>query len=152
MSGSSNPILSLALRWGALFAAALAVLAAVVGWFVAQAPGLIGGLIAAAVAFVFLGLTAASILLAQRVTAGDPGSPVFFGIVLGTWLLKLVLFLVLVIWLRGQPWLNPYVFFGTIIVAVIGSLAVDVLAFQRARVPYADVPLPEDQESDSAPE
>lgn len=149
MSGSStNPILALSLRWGALFALALGVVASVVGWFVAQQPGLIAGIVAAGVAFVFLGLTAVSIILGQRATANDPGSPVFFGIVLGTWLLKLVLFLVLVVWLRGQPWLDPYVFFGTIIVAVVGSLAIDVLAFQRARVPYVEVDLPEEGKSD----
>ncbi|WBU38285.1 hypothetical protein [Homoserinibacter sp. YIM 151385] len=133
---SAAPILTLALRYGGILAGAVAVLGSIVGFLVAGMPGLAAALIAAGAVALFLGLTAASILIAARVTAGDPGSPLFFGIVLGAWLLKLVLFLVLTIWLRGQAWLDPYVFFVTVVVAVLGSLVVDVLAFQRARVPY----------------
>ena len=63
---------------------------------------------------------------------------------LGSWVLKLVLFVVLSIWLRSQPWLDPTVFFVTVIIAVVGSLVFDVIAFQRARVPYVgDVELPQ---------
>jgi len=135
-----SPILVRALRWGAILAAAIAVLGAGIGFLVAGLPGLVGGVLGAALAFVFLGLTAASILLAQRVAG--PMSPLFFGVVLGSWLLKLILFLVVNIWLRGQDWLDPYVFLVAVVVAVIGSLVVDVLAFQRSRVPYVDVELP----------
>jgi hypothetical protein len=140
------PILLRALRDGGVFAAAIAVLGGVIGFVVAGTPGLVGGLLGAALAFVFLGLTALSILLAARLTAGDPGSPLFFGVVLGGWLLKLIAFLAATIWLRGQPWLDPYVFFVTVIVAVLGSLVADVLAFQRSRVPYvSDATLPGDE-------
>ena len=93
-----------------------------------------------------MGVTAASILLAARLTTGDPGSPLFFGVVLGAWVLKLVVFLIAAIWLRTQDWLDPYVFFGSVIVAVLGSLVVDVLAFQRSRVPYvSDIDLPDER-------
>jgi hypothetical protein len=84
-------------------------------------------------------------LVGGRVARGDLGSPVFFGIVLGTWLIKLVLFVVLAIWLHSQTWLDPRVFFVAVIVSVLGSLAIDVLAFARSRVPYvSDVRLPGD--------
>lgn len=137
------PILTRALRYGALLALAVAVVGAVVGILVAGTPGLLAALVGAGIAAVFTGLTAASILLAARASGGDLGGPVFFGIVMGSWLLKLVLFLVLVIWLRGQDWLDPYVFFGAVIAVVLGSLALDVVAFQRARVPYvSDATLP----------
>ena len=37
-------------------------------------------------------------------------------------------------------------FFGSVIVAVLGSLVVDVLAFQRSRVPYvSDIDLPDER-------
>jgi hypothetical protein len=69
--------------------------------------------------------------------------------VLGSWVLKLVLFVVLAIWMRAQPWLDPTVFFVTVIIAVVGSLVFDVIAFQRARVPYVgDVELPQHVEDD----
>ena len=139
-------ILTTSLRWGGLFALGLAVVAGGIGALVAGLPGLWAGLLGAALAFLFLGLTAGSILLGQRLTVGDPGSPVFFAVVLGAWFLKLIVFIVFLLWLRGQPWLDPWVFFLTVIVAVIGSLAIDVLAFQRSRVPYTDAVLPGEAE------
>jgi len=142
-----NPILTTALRWGALFAAALAVVAGGVGWLVAQAPGLWAGLLGAGLAFVFLALTAGSMLLGRRLTVGDPNSPVFYGVVLGAWLVKLIAFFLFMFWLRDQAWLDAWVFFITLIVAVFGSLTIDALAFVRTRTPYVDVPLPEDEQN-----
>jgi hypothetical protein len=140
---SVAPILTRALRYGAILAIAVAVLGGTIGLLVFGMPGLWGGVLGAALAALFMGVTAASILLAARLTTGDPGSPLFFGVVLGAWVLKLVAFLIAAIWLRTQDWLDPYVFFGSVIVAVLGSLVVDVLAFQRSRVPYvSDVVLP----------
>jgi hypothetical protein len=147
-AGTVAPILIRALRDGGILAGVVALGAALVGWFVAGTPGLLGGLFGAALSAVFLGLTALSMLIAGRVVAGDLGSPVFFGIVLGAWLLKLVLVLLLAVWLRTQPWLDPVVFFVTVVIVVIGSLIVDLFAFSRSRVPYvSDVELPGPEES-----
>lgn len=139
-----NPILTTALRWGALFAAGLAIVAGGVGLLVAGTPGLWGGLLGAALAFAFLALTAGSMLLGRRVTAGDPNSPLFYGIVLAAWLLKLIVFFLFMYWLRDQPWLDAWVFFFTIIAAVLGSLIVDGFAFVKTRAPI-DVTLPDDE-------
>jgi hypothetical protein len=137
------PILKLALRYGAVLAGAVAVIAGLIGLLVVGVPGLLGGLAGAAVAAVFLGLTAGSILLAGKVSRGDGASPLFFGVVLGVWVLKLVVFGVALIVLRAQPWLDPRVFFGALVVVVLGSLIADMAAFARARVPYvSDVLLP----------
>lgn len=139
-----NPILTMALRWGAIFSAALAVVAGGVGMLVAGLPGLFGGLLGAVLSFVFLGLTELSMLIGRRVTAGDPNSPVFYGIVLGSTFGKLLIFFVFMFWLRGQAWLDPWVFVIAVLIAVFGSLVLDALAFQRARTPIA-VPLPDDE-------
>jgi hypothetical protein len=136
------PVLKLALRYGAIFAAAVAVVAGGIGYLVAGGPGLVGGLLGAALSAVFLGLTAVSMLVAGRVAKGDSTHPVFFGIVIGVWLLKLVVFIIVEVLLRGQPWFDPLVFFLSIVVVVIGSLALDGVAMYRARVPYVDVALP----------
>ena len=136
------PVLRLALRYGAIFAVAVAIVAGTIGYLVAGAPGLVGGLLGAALAAVFLGLTAASMLVAGRVARGDSTSPVFFGIVIGTWLLKLIVFIVVEVLLRGQPWFDPFVFFAAVVVVVIGSLVLDAVAMYRARMPYVDVSLP----------
>ncbi len=137
------PILKLALRYGALVAGVVAVVGGIIGYLVSGVPGLVGALVGAALAAVYLGLTAVSMLIAGKVSRGDGTSPVFFGVVLGVWVLKLVVFVVVAIWLRGQDWMDPVVFFGAVIVAVMGSLVADIVAFQRARVPYvSDVRLP----------
>jgi hypothetical protein len=152
MTMSIAPVLNRALRDGGIFAGAVAVVGGLVGFLVADVPGLLGGLLGAVTSAVFLALTAISMLVAGRVTGGDLGSPMFFGIVLGTWLLKLVLFVVLALWLRTQTWLDPRVFFVTVIVAVIGSLLLDVLAFMRTRVSYvSDVELPGDPTRPKSP-
>jgi hypothetical protein len=140
---SITPVLSRALRYGGIWALIVAVGAGLIGLAVAGIPGLIGGLLGAVLAGVFLGMTAGSMLIAGRVTKGDLGSPVFFAIVLGVWFVKLVVFLVVTIVLRGDTWLSPAVFGFAVIAAVVGSLATDVIAYVRARVPYvSDVALP----------
>ena len=140
---TTAPVFRAALIGGAAVAAVVAVVGGLVGFLAAGASGLLGALIGAALAAVFLGITAASMLVAARVARGDLTSPAFFGVVLGVWFVKIVLFVVAAIWLRGQDWLNPYVFFFSVLAAVIGSLVVDCLAVARSRVPYAsDVTLP----------
>ena len=138
------PVLTLALRYGAIFAGVVAIVAGLLGSLVAGVPGLIGGLLGAALAAVFLGITAVSMLVAGRVAQGDSTHPAFFGIVIGVWLLKLIVFIVVEVLLRSQHWFDPLVFFWTIVVVVIGSLALDGVAMYRARVPYVDVALPGD--------
>ena len=99
---SSTPILRTALVWSGAVTAVLAIAAAVIGFLVAGTEGLWSGLAGVLIAAVFLGITAASILIANR-WYGDPlYVPVFFGIVLGGWLLKLVLFIVALLVLRDD--------------------------------------------------
>jgi hypothetical protein len=140
---SVAPILTRALRYGGFVAAAVAVIAGGIGLLVAGVPGLLGGLGGALLSAVFLGLTAASILLAGRLSKGDMTSPAFLGIVLGVWALKFIVFIAVALLFRGQAAVDPYVFFFSVIAAVLGSLIADIVAFVRARVPYvSDVVLP----------
>jgi hypothetical protein len=138
-----SPILVASLRYGGIVTIAIAVLGATIGFLVAGPSGVASALVGASLAAVFMGLTAASILLAARFSRNDPPGTAYFGIILGVWFFKLVLFLVLMIFLRGQHWLNPSVFFGAVVAAVIGSLIADGLAIARTRVPYVgDIDLP----------
>lgn len=143
---SAGPsVYSKALRYGAIVTLGIAIVGSVVGYLVAGLPGVFSALMGAVLAMVFMGLTAASILVANRVTKdSSPPDVRFFGIVIGTWFVKLVVFVVVAIWLRGQSWLDPAVFSVAAIVAVVGLLIADVVAFQTSRVPYVDVPLPGD--------
>lgn len=138
-------ILARALVYGGILTVAIAVVGSVVGYLVAGGPGLVSALIGAGLTALFMGFTTLSILLAARVTKGEASSTLFFGIVLGVWLLKFVVFIVILVLLRNQPFVEPLIMFFSILAAVIGSLVVDVVAYVGARVPYVgDIALPGD--------
>jgi hypothetical protein len=134
---SPTPILARAVKIGLVFAVVLAVVGAVVGYLVDGSTGLTSALIGAGMTAVFLSLTALSIILANKVDMIW-----YFGVILGAWLIKFVVFLVLSFLLKDQPWINTLVMFLTVIVGMIGSVVIDVLVVVRSRMPYVDAALP----------
>lgn len=147
---NNTTILTRALRYGAILTVGVVIVGSVIGYLVGGVPGLVSALIGAGVTAVFMGLTATSFVVASRVSHLPEGIAVYYGIILGTFLVKFVIFLVLVISLRSATWLNPTVFGFTIIAAVLGTLLVDSLALQRGRVPYTGVALPGDSAAQPA--
>ena len=142
-------VLGLALRYGVIVTAAVAVIGSLVGLAVDGPAGLFSALIGAVMAAVFMALTSVSVIVADRVSRGRPSSALYFAIVIGTWALKVVVFVVVAFLVRDQLWVNPYLYFAAVLAAVIGSLVADGFALQRARVPYVgDIALP----GDSRPE
>ena len=76
-------------------------------------------------------------------------SPGFFSAVLGTWLLKFVVFLAAVFWLGDQEWLDRLVLFITIVASVLASLVTDLVVVAKSRMPYvSDISLPGDTPKD----
>ena len=141
-------ILKRVLAYGGLLAAVIAIVGGVLGYLTVGPQGLVSALIGTGMAFVFLAVTAGSILLANRTSRSDVLSPAFFGIVLGGWLAKFVVFLVLVFVLKDQPWIDNTVLFLSIVAGVVGSLVVDLLVVARSRMSYvSDVSMPRDSES-----
>lgn len=149
---SSTPILRRTLIWSAVATVVLAIVASAVGFAVAQGEGLVSGLLGILLAAVFLAITGISILIANR-WYGDPiYVQLFFAIVLGGWLLKLGVFIVVMIVLSGQPWIVPMVFFLSIVAGVLMSLAIDVIVLTRMRLPHvSDATLPTEVPEDVAP-
>jgi hypothetical protein len=140
---SSSVILRTTLVWSAVITGILAVVGAVIGYLLAGPTGLASALVGVLLAGLFLGMTALIILIAGRLPPGPMQVPTFFGIVLGGWVVKLVVFIVALLLLRGQPWIEPFIFFFSVLVSVIASLVVDLVVMARARVPYVgDVDLP----------
>lgn len=131
-------VLRRSLVWGGILSLVLLIAGGLIGWAIDGGRGLLGALVAVAAAALYLGLTTASILVASRISQRRGDTIVFFGIVAGVWLVKLVLFLVLLISLRGAMWMNPAVFGVTLVIAVVGLLVVDVVAMVRTRVPLLD--------------
>ncbi|GAA3206116.1 hypothetical protein [Microbacterium terregens] len=149
---SSTPILRATLLWSGVVTAVLAVIGAVAGYLIDGATGMWSALIGVLVAAVFLAITAASILIANRWYGDALYVPVFFGIVLGGWILKLIVFIVALLLLRGQPWISPVIFFVAVVVSVLASLVVDVIVLTRMRVPtVSDASLPTEVIDETAP-
>ena len=146
---TSVPVLRRILLYGAGLAGAIAVVGAVIGGVVAGGSGVVSALIGTLMAVVFMGITAGSILVANRFAGTSAAIGAFFGIVMGGWLVKFVVFLVLMVLLKDQSWIQPVVLFLSIIAGVIGSLLVDVFVLMRSRVPYvSDVTLPPSSSED----
>ena len=139
---NNTTILTRAIRYGVILTIGVLLVGGLIGFLVGGVPGLVSALLGAGFTAVFMGLTAISFVVAARVASLPEGIAVYYGIILGTFLLKIVIFLVLVSSLRGASWLNPTVFGFTIIAAVLGTLIVDSLALVRGRVPYTDAALP----------
>ncbi|MEY2955151.1 MAG: hypothetical protein RL530_752 [Actinomycetota bacterium] len=118
------------LGWGALLIAAIAVIASLLGWALAGTNGLISALIGAAIAFAFVSLTALSVWLGGRLNLGG-----FYGVVLGGWILKVLIFLIIVGVLRHAEFINGPTLFFTLVASILGSLGIDSWVFLKARLP-----------------
>jgi len=140
---TSIPILKRILVYGGFLALGIAVVGATVGGLVDGWTGVISALVGTAMAVVFMGITAGSILMANRYAGREAAIGAFFGIVMGGWLLKFVVFLILMVVLRDQPWVSPLVMFFSLIAGVIGSLVVDAVVVMKSRMSYvSDITLP----------
>jgi hypothetical protein len=132
------------LRCGALLALAIAFVGGIAGYFAQGWVGVVSALIGTGMALFFLGLTAVSILVANRFGEHEFATIIFFSVVLGVWLLKFVLFLVLLVLLKDQPFIDNIIMFISLVAGVLGSLVVDVVVMAKSRIPYVgDVRLPD---------
>jgi hypothetical protein len=131
---------------GAIVTSIIATVAAIWGALVSELAGMLGALVGSALGFALLGLTALSIIWGFRLGNGDVLAPGFFGAVLGTWLVKFVVFLAIVFWLGDQEWLDTTVLFLTIVASLLAGLITDVVVIARSRMPYvSDITLPGEQ-------
>lgn len=135
---NASSIFTQILKYTGVLALVIAVLGGGLGYAFAGTDGLWSALVGVGLAILFAAITAASMLVAIRFTLGA-----FFGIVMGAWLLKLVIFIVLLVVLRDQPFVDDVVLFLALVVSIIGTLAVDALVVVRGRLSYvSDATLP----------
>jgi len=138
-------IVKRALFVGAVVTSIIAIVAATWGALAAGLPGMLGALLGSALGFLMLGLTPVSIIWGFKLGKGDLLSPGFFSAVLGTWLVKFVVFLAAVFWLGDQEWLDRTALFLTIVAAVVAGLVTDLAVVAKSRMPYvSDISLPDD--------
>lgn len=135
---NASSIFTQILKYTGLLALVIAVVGGGLGYLSAGTDGLWSALVGVGLAILFAAITAASMLVAIRFTLGA-----FFGIVMGAWLLKLVIFIVLLVVLRDQPFVDDVVLFLALVVSIVGTLAVDALVVVRGRLSYvSDATLP----------
>jgi hypothetical protein len=125
-----------ALRHGVLRLLVLAVGASVIAGLMQGMPGVWGALLGAAVGGGFVLFTAVVVLATAN---AEPTT--LAGILLGSWLLKLVLAIIVMVVLRGMDFYSRGTFVAVIALAVVGLLTVETRAVLRTNVAYVD-PLP----------
>ena len=125
-----------AVRHGVLGLLALAVGASAVAGLILGLPGVWGALLGAAVGGGFVLFTAVVVLATAN---SEPTT--LAAVLLGSWLLKLVLAIVVMVVLRGMDFYSHGTFVAVIAAAVIGLLALETKAVLGTRVPYVE-PLP----------
>ena len=125
---------ALILRRLGILVAGLAVLGSVIGYLVAGTPGVWGALMGAAVAALFMVGTVVTMML----TADKP-LPVATAAGVGGWIVKMVVLFVVLLLVRGRDFYSPGVFFVVLVLAILGSLGIEMAAVLRARVPTVDL-------------
>lgn len=133
MASSSTQVFAKALKLSALLVVTVAVICSIIGYLVVGVDGLWTALIGAAIALVFTSLTVLSVLFGARLPLGG-----FYGLVLGGWLLKIVLFAVLMAALQRMDFIHGPTLFFAIVLSVLGSLSIDSWVVLRSRIPTID--------------
>jgi len=133
VASSSSQVFAKALKLSALLVVSVAVICSIIGFLVVGVDGLWTALIGSAIALVFTSLTVLSVLFGARLPLGG-----FYGLVLGGWLLKIVLFAVLMAALQRMDFIHGPTLFFAIVLSVLGSLGIDSWVVLRSRIPTID--------------
>ncbi|GAB4083760.1 hypothetical protein GCM10028784_03900 [Myceligenerans cantabricum] len=130
---TERAVLRTALRDGGLLVAGLAVVGSVVGLIVSGTAGVWGALIGAALAAFFSGVTVWSM---SRTIGKDPTT--MGAVVMGSWLGKMAVLVVVLVVLRGQDFYDRVILFVVLLIGAVGSALLDYRAVRGGRVPYTD--------------
>lgn len=130
---SADQLFRKAVVYGTLLAVAIAVIGSLVSLFTVGTPGVYAALIGAAISTSFSLMTIGSVWLGSKLPLNG-----FYALVLGGWLIKVVLFGVILALLQGATNFNGPVFFFAIVAGVLGGLGIDSWLVLRARIPTVD--------------
>ena len=126
-------LFSLVVRYSLILVVAIALVGGLVGYFVSGSNGLVSALIGAAIAFLFSIMTVISVFIGSKLDITG-----FYAVVLGGWLVKIVIFGIVLVALRGAEFIDGPVLFATVVATIVGTLAVDSFAALRARIPAVE--------------
>ncbi|GAA4721336.1 hypothetical protein GCM10023216_08130 [Isoptericola chiayiensis] len=131
VQASERTMLRRAMRSTLALVGGLVVIGGLVGWLVAGTAGLWGALVGAGLAAFFCATTIWSM---QRTVGKSPTT--MAATVMGAWLAKIVVLVVVLVLLRGADFYDPYVLFVVLAVGAVGSALLDYQAVRGARMPY----------------
>ena len=113
----------------------IAVVALAAGFAFDSWAGAWGALIGVLVALLFSGTTVVSMRFARHRSPS-----VLAGVVLGSWIAKMVLLIALLAVLQDLTFYNKGVLAAVLVATVLVSVAIDVRAVLRARIPHGETP------------
>lgn len=131
--GDPQAPLRTAVKYGVLGLVVLTVVGTAISAAVAGTPGVWGALIGAAVGGGFILFTAVSVLVSARMPAATAG-----GVILGGWLLKMLLALVVLVVLKGRDFYSVWALAAMIIGSLFLVFGAELVGVLRTRVPYID--------------
>lgn len=120
-----------AVRFGSIALAVITLVSLIAWGATRELPGIWGVLIGAAIGGGFVLLTALSVLLTSSTNPATTGA-----VVLGSWLLKIVVLLVVLFILRSMDFYDRPALLVTLVLALIVVLATEVWGVITARVTY----------------
>lgn len=120
-------------KYSLLLVGVIAIAGGLIGFLVSGVNGLVSALIGATIAFLFSIMTIISVFFGSKLDITG-----FYAVVLGGWLVKIVIFGIILVALRGAEFIDGPVLFATVVLTIMGTLAVDSLAALRARMPAVD--------------
>lgn len=123
-----------ALGKGLLAWAFLTVALSAIGFLVSGESGVWGALLASVLAGSFFAVTGIVAALTANLDVQYLGFAV-----LGSWLLKIVVLLGALFWLRGQDFYDRPIFFITLLLETVVLLVLEAVLVTRAPVPYVEV-------------
>ncbi|MER2205560.1 MAG: hypothetical protein ABS980_16440 [Rhodococcus sp. (in: high G+C Gram-positive bacteria)] len=122
-----------AVTWGVMGLIALAVVGALLGGLFAGKEGVYGALIGAAVGGGFILFTALGVLLTAKLPALTAGA-----VLLGTWLLKMILAMVVLFVLSDMDFYNKTALVLVIIMSLVVVLGAETYGVLGTKTPYVD--------------
>ena len=130
---SAQDLFRRAIAYGAYLAIAIAVIGSGFSLLTVGLPGVYAALIGAAISTSFSLMTIFSVWFGSKLPLNG-----FYALVLGGWLIKAVLFGVVLSILQGAQNFNGPVFFFAIVAGVLGGLGIDSWLVLKARIPTVE--------------
>jgi hypothetical protein len=134
LPGVTKPMRAV-LRIGSLAFLLAVPLATLIGFVIDGSSGGWGAFLGMAIPFAFFTGTVIVALLTVRVSVSAFGA-----VVLGSWILKLILLLAVLFFLRDADFFNRPIFFVSFLIGTAGYLVLEALVVIKTRVPYIEVP------------